>query len=370
MQTLSQKIENSKEDNLNLIRLLLAVTVIFSHAFPLILGSDEHEPLQHWTHEVSFGGLAVYSFFFISGFLITGSWQRSKSFIDFLLKRVLRIYPAFIVALISSAVLIWIICPEFKRFIVSSDQTRSWIKMIGHDAAFLRSDSISDLNAFAHNPRPGLTNASLWTIPIEFGCYLAVLIAGLCCVLRNRWLVLILAGLGYEFCIMGLRQYNNLYDQFYLCFSFGALAWLWKDKIPFSSRLAAAGLLTLILTSHFRPFFSIAFPLAGGYCLLWLAYAPKLPLARWSTKTDLSYGTYLYGCPIQQIIISYMTTYTILKLPFVNFLVTLPFALGMAFISWTVIEKPSLSLKRFGFHRQSQAGRSSSRPIAAKTTDA
>lgn len=356
VQTLSQKIENSKADNLNLIRLFLAITVIFSHAFPLSLGSDKEEPLHIWTNDITFGALAVYSFFFISGFLITGSWQRSKSFLDYLLKRVLRIYPAFIMALLSSAVLIWVCCPEFKNFILSHHQTGDWLKLIGHDAALLRSESISDINAFAHNPRPGLTNASLWTIPIEFSCYLAVMIAGFCRVLRSRWLVLILTGLGYEFCIMGLRQYNDFYDQFYLCFSFGALAWLWKDKIPFSSRWAAAGLTVLVLTSHFRPLFSIAFPVAGGYCLLWLAYGPNLPLAKWTSETDLSYGTYLYGCPIQQVLISYMTTSTILKLPFVNFIATVPVALAIAFISWTVIEKPCLSLKRFGFHRQRPTG--------------
>ncbi|MGA2244967.1 MAG: acyltransferase [Verrucomicrobiota bacterium] len=368
MLSLSQKIEGTKEDNLNLVRLFLAIAVIFSHSFALILGGDKDEPLNRWTHDVTFGTVAVCGFFFISGFLITGSWQRSKSFFDFSIKRVLRIYPGFIVALMFCAALIWLICPEFKNFIASNHLTGQWIKIAGHDALFLKSECISDLNAFAHNPRPGLTNSPLWTIPIEFTCYLAVLVAGLGFILRSRWLVLILTGLGYQFCIMSLQQYNTRSDQFYLCFAFGAVAWLWKDRIPFSSWLAALSLATLLAASHFRPWFSIAFPLAGGYCLLWLAYAPKLALARWTNKTDLSYGTYLYACPIQQTLISHMTTYSLLQWPLVNFILTLPLTLLLAFASWTVIEKPCLSLKRLG--RKNRHQPVESQPVAAITTAA
>lgn len=348
MLTLLQKIESTKQDNFNLIRLLLALFVILSHAHSLM--QNAAEPLEHWTHDIGFGTLAVYAFFFISGFLITGSWQRSKSFIDFFIKRVLRIYPGFIIALAFSAALIWVVCPEFKNFIVSHHWTGQWVEMIGRNALLLKDECISDRHNFAHNPHPGMANGPLWTIPLEFTCYLAVLIAGLCGILRRRWLVLILAGLGYEFCSLLQQQYNDWVDQFYLCFACGVAAWLWKDKIPYSSRWAATALLVLMLTSHFKPWFSIAFPAAGGYCLLWLAYGPTLPLAKWTSKTDLSYGTYLYGHPIQQTLI----TFTFLRIPAVNFLLAVPITLVLAFLSWTVIEKPCLSLKRYCARPQSR----------------
>jgi peptidoglycan/LPS O-acetylase OafA/YrhL len=348
MLTLKHKIETSKGDNLNLIRLIMAIAVVFSHSFALTNGQPE--PLFQWTHDVSFGTLAVYSFFFISGFLITGSWERSQSFLDFMMKRVLRIYPGFIAALVGCAMLIWVICPEFKGFIIGSHQTTSWLKSVAHDAILLQCESISDIHAFAHNPRPGLTNAPLWTIPLEFTAYVAVMVAGVCCLLRNRWLVLLITGLGYEFCILMQQRYNHQQDQFFLCFACGAVAWLFRDKIPVSGRLAAVALGILVATSHFKPFFSIAFPTAGGYCLLWLAYSLNLPLARWTSKTDLSYGTYLFACPIQQILTSYMTTYTLLQNPLVQFTIALPITLVIAFVSWTVIEKPCLSLKR-GFRK-------------------
>ena len=122
-----KKISDSKGDNLNLIRLILAMAVVFSHAYAITQGRRNYDPLAQWAHGVTCGGIAVYSFFFISGFLITGSWQRSKSFIDYAIKRVLRIYPGYIAAMMFSAIVIWIACPEFKNGVIHDGKTGGWL---------------------------------------------------------------------------------------------------------------------------------------------------------------------------------------------------------------------------------------------------
>lgn len=342
MLTLGQKSDNAKGDNFNLIRLFLATIVLAGHSYLFSFGSEIREPFHQWTRDITSGRAAVYAFFFISGFLITGSWQRSKTFIDYLLKRILRIYPAFILVLCFCAILIWFICPEFKNFIVQQNGIGPWIQLIAKNALLLQSDSISDINAFAHNPRPGMTNGALWTIPIEFLCYIAILLVGISGILRRRTIALILAILSYEYFILAQKRYDNPYEPLYLCFAFGVLAWLWKDKIPFSGRIAAFSLLVLIGTSHFQPYFNIAFPLAGGYCLLYVAYGPILPLAKWAAVTDLSYGVYLYGGPVQQT----LAIYPDFRHPWIILLSALPITLMLAWISWTLVEKPCLSLKR------------------------
>src|ERR1700723_1053671 len=87
-----------KENNFDFLRLALAVLVIFSHSFPLGAGSEMHEPLRVLTHgQMTFGAFAVDLFFVMSGFLIAGSAERSRSLRLFLKKRVERIYPAFLV---------------------------------------------------------------------------------------------------------------------------------------------------------------------------------------------------------------------------------------------------------------------------------
>jgi peptidoglycan/LPS O-acetylase OafA/YrhL len=84
------------------------------------------------------------------------------------------------------------------------------------------------------------------------------------------------------------------------------------------------------------------FPILGGYCILWLAYAPKLMLSSWADKTDLSYGTYLYAFPVQQT----LAMNAVLRHPLVIFLLATPVTLLFAWLSWHLVEKPFLAMKR------------------------
>ena len=69
-QPASAKSQNS--NNFDSLRLIFAVMVIFSHSFPLTRGSNDTEPLSRLTFgQVNFGNVSVWSFFVISGFLIT-----------------------------------------------------------------------------------------------------------------------------------------------------------------------------------------------------------------------------------------------------------------------------------------------------------
>ena len=344
MTNLGNQVANRSHNNFNIIRLLLAWLVIFSHSFPLALGNgpagEDPDPFNRWTHlQVSFGTMAVNCFFFISGFLITASWLHSKSLPDYFLKRVLRIYPGFIAAMGFSAVVVWAFCPEFRA---AMTHPAEWLCQWLRDLLFLNTDSISHLGVFAGNPVPRAANGSLWTISIEFSCYFSVLILGLLGLFkRRRWLLVVVAA-GYANCLLDLWHGNNRYDQFFICFAAGVLAWLWREKLPFSHWLAGGCLLVLLVTSRFAPWFSVVFPVAGGYCLLWLAYGPRLLLSGWAEKTDLSYGTYLYAFPVQQL----LATMAALRHPWMIFLFASPITFLCAWLSWNLIEQPFLALKR------------------------
>src|SRR5690349_23752155 len=84
-------------ENFNLLRLLFAALVVFSHSFELIDRSRMHEPLNRLFHTYSCGDLAVDGFFMLSGFLILASWRRDPNVPRYLARRVLRVYPLFIV---------------------------------------------------------------------------------------------------------------------------------------------------------------------------------------------------------------------------------------------------------------------------------
>ena len=96
--------DNRRQNNFGALRLLLALAVLFSHAYAAYAG--KHEDADHLCiltrGQMDLGSLAVQAFFAISGYLITLSWLRTPQLRTFLLKRVLRIYPGFIVASIIS----------------------------------------------------------------------------------------------------------------------------------------------------------------------------------------------------------------------------------------------------------------------------
>ena len=83
-----------RHNNFDLLRLLAALSVIFSHAFLLAENSQDHDPLMILTGGQAILGLAgVFVFFTISGYLISQSFDTTPSPFVFLAKRALRIFP-------------------------------------------------------------------------------------------------------------------------------------------------------------------------------------------------------------------------------------------------------------------------------------
>src|ERR1017187_6833294 len=96
MRTIGQSFD-PRHNSLNFLRLVLALTVVISHA--VALGGFG---VQNGINLTGFGQIAVYGFFGISGFLIAGSALRNNAG-RYLWQRFLRIFPAFWVCLIVTA---------------------------------------------------------------------------------------------------------------------------------------------------------------------------------------------------------------------------------------------------------------------------
>ena len=87
-----------------MLRVAFAALVVLSHSFDLIDGNPDRQPVYRLFGTVTFGELVVDGFFIVSGFLITGSFLGS-GYGAYLGKRVLRIYPGFLVAFVVSIVI-------------------------------------------------------------------------------------------------------------------------------------------------------------------------------------------------------------------------------------------------------------------------
>jgi hypothetical protein len=121
------------------------------------LRQRHREILTNIFHTLSVGELAVNGFFLLSGYLILQSWQRQPQFTSFLKKRILRIYPGFIVA---SLVSMFMVTPLGIHLI---DFWRR-VDLLAHlqDLLCLNTPSAPP-NIFEGDPYPKV-NSSMWTI--------------------------------------------------------------------------------------------------------------------------------------------------------------------------------------------------------------
>ena len=371
--TLAER-SQSRENNLDFIRFMLAAGVCFTHSFNLLLG-DNTDPLGVATRgAIGLGGTAVDMFFVISGFLVTKSWLNSRGLRDFLAKRSLRIYPAFLVVSILCAIVFGPLgTHDVQAYISSFDPWR-----------FVRKALLLDLPAIpATLPGvafPGLINGSLWTIKYEFACYLLLAAFGLMGLLRFRGIVLamFLASLGVllaqeYFHSRGLSffidqigippmfgQARN-WPRFLTYFLAGAVFHLYGDHIRHSRWLLAGALVLAPLLILGLRLTHLAMPLLGAYLVFYVAFSRTLNVRNFGKHGDFSYGVYLYAFPIQQLLAFHYGSYlTGLSMFFLSLAITTVFAVA----SWHLIEAPSLRLKG----RLRARGTSSDFPAASTVT--
>ena len=312
---LADALASDQQNNLNLLRLTAAMAVIVSHAWPLSQGEGTPEPLQHLTG-VSLGGWALYTFFLLSGFLITASAER-RTCVAFWRARVRRIMPGL----------------AFASFVAVAFALLSGAEPSFGEAALyiVRSLSLFSIEhrlpeAYAGNPLPLAVNGPLWSLSHEITAYAVCHIAVLTRVHeRNPWAVLLFAAI---LTIMPLPSARaEAFADLFLPFVLGMLAWRlrvqWPLTIPF--------LFLFLLLAPFAWFFSL---LALAQLVLLAAF--RLPSR--NVKSDVSYGLYLLGWPVGQFLMHMRPDLGPVDLALASLAATLP----LAWISWELVERPFL----------------------------
>ena len=334
-------------NNFDVLRFLFASLVVFSHSYPLGEGHELHEPLRKLTGQTTLGGLSVHCFFIISGFLIAASWDRRKDVGQFLKKRVLRIYPGFIIA---NMVGVFLVAPMATDSAIGNAGVS--LRQFAWDCMRLQGTQLPD-TLFPQNHLHAV-NGSIWSIAYEFWCYIGVIILGLLPLFHRRSFVLglFVASLAVAFIfptyhlewfgggILGkIFGYPFFWARLLPSYLAGVVAWRYKDKIVVSDRVAMFSAIALATSVPVANSWSVMFPVCGAYLVLWAAFHPLFRLHGFSKYGDFSYGMYLYAFPIQQLLV--MNNSGSMN-PYVLFALAWPLSILAGMLSWYVVERPFL----------------------------
>lgn len=331
--TLGERFDVASQANaLNFVRLALALEVLVWHAYTLPGGSWLPDRVESFVRAVGVDG-----FFAVSGFLIVHSWSRQPKLGRFLLARCRRILPGLWVCLATTAfVLVPIMALlDGARGPTRDEQLRF---VLGNADVFVETFSIGDRVA----------NGSLWSLQYEVICYLVVAVLGVCAVRGRARRALLgfmalcwIMSFGWAwFGLVDLDGELPLLSRTGLMFGCGAAFHIYRDRIRFDRGLALVATF-VVLVSWVSPDYRLVAAPALTYVLLYAG----ISLGRYQAlrlRADLSYGTYLYGFPVQQALVAGGLG----SLPFLVFLgVSALAVLPVAAVSWFLVEKPILRFR-------------------------
>lgn len=337
-----------RRNSLNLVRLVLAATVLFAHGFYIAgAGVGPHVDGEN------LGGWAVFGFFAVSGYLITASrWSNPLG--TYLVHRVARIFPAYLVCLV---VMVAVFAPIGYLSVHGS--------LAGYltagptpPGAFVFSNALLRISAYdvagtpADVPYPGAWNGSLWSLYYEFLCYLVIgLLASVGWVRRSAtWVALawVLSVAAWALWapvtgpLLGHNTDANLLLKLLPLFLGGAVVQLVRHRLPLHWAAAAASAVVVAgavlaldgwgaqLTAPFL-----------AYLLIWVGSV--LPCPEVVRRHDVSYGLYIYAFPVQQLLV--LTGIHEVNLVLYD-LVALAATVPLAVASWLLVERPVMRRAR------------------------
>lgn len=343
-----------------LLRLTFALLVLVTHAYHL--GGFGPEPMWAWTaNQISFGTVAVGGFFVISGFLITAS-GRANDVVQFMWKRILRIFPAFWVLLVLTAFVVGPLVYWRAKDTLNSYMTQApspvdyvmnnfWLDVhqYGIGRMLIKTPYGEAVNA-------SVFNGSIWSLIYEFRCYIAVAILLVLGVLtRARWVVAVIAvmfavGLAiinvapeYKPAVLSVFGDMQMLQMGFL-FAIGATLSVYAAQIKCNGYTGAVALTITIataVTSWFFPVGAVAF----AYFVLWLAMMLPPTLRKVGSQHDISYGVYLYGFLVQQL----LAVVAFYRYGFLAYLAaSIVFSVICGAFSWHLVERHAMRLKKRG----------------------
>lgn len=329
---------NPHRNCFDLMRHVAALSVLFSHHFAI---SGRLEPGVGGLFSV--GGFAVVVFFSISGYLVSKSYCRCNDFLDFLSRRSLRIFPAYIAC-----------CFLMIYLLGFAYSDSNLLNFLGKKENF---DMFLSYSVFVYPTVPNVfegyhlsqaINGSLWTLSVEFICYL--LLGGLLSISRTfKPLLIAIALLLASYVLLESNKSimmiwfvpAYLVTSFAVSFFVGALLGMTEEKWKSTNTklwLGAAAAILLYVTNGKPDALIISHLLIPVIVIFVGSSISEMVIAG---KYDISYGIYIYAFPVQQIMVN-ATPLGFWSSMIASFAVTI----SLAIASWHLVEKPSIQLSK------------------------
>ncbi len=347
-QTAVESTPDRRANNFDLLRLVAAWFVLFSHCYPLT-GQSVLDPFARFTGIDTLGGIGVSIFFVLSGYLVSISLERSPSLLSFARKRIFRIFLALVV--------LTIYCVYWLGPVVTTLPLETYLQ---HPQTALYLGNISAWKiqyvlpgVFETNPLPDVVNGSLWSLPYEIVCYLSLTVCWVLPIPRRVTVSGTVLTLGVILCSIPSMPNANPLEQYLglttvklgLFFFIGAWFGLWRTnarpKLWIGVSLVGVSLAMSPSNVQMAVFvfgFSIFVLALGSRAGL----LPKLP----EKMGDWSYGLFLYGFPVQQVLAMFGLGSAGIA---VFALTSTIISLGFAGLSWFWVERPALAIGRSRF---------------------
>jgi peptidoglycan/LPS O-acetylase OafA/YrhL len=330
-------------NSFGVVRLAMALSVLVSHAVFFVTGNSQSEPLVNLTGH-SLGEHAVQVFFFLSGVLVAQSALRVPGLVDFVTRRSLRIFPGLAVCVVLTAV---VVGPMASNLSMAEYFASPLVLTYVMKTLLLTTGAAPLPGVFEGLPAAKLVNHSLWTLKYEVLCYAVLAIMSWCLLRHERTRTFATFALAPLLFVLFLRAPNmhetysaidNL-RYFLLYFGMGTLTYLHKDHIVIDGRITVLlGIAFTLMRS--TPWAELACALFVGALTLQVGSWSMGRLTRYTSANDLSFGVYIYSAPIQQMVLqadpgadAVMVTAW-----------ALPPVLVIAWLSWKLVERPSMRL--------------------------
>jgi len=329
------------KNNFDAVRLILAFIVVFAH-----IGALTKQPSFDWFVKVFDSGFAVKGFFVISGYLVMNSYISSKSMLDFVEKRVRRIYPGYLFTIIFCLIVgVTLTTLPVGEFLKSSIT----LKYLLANLTFLNFIQTSLPGVFDSNPLENAMDGSLWSIKVEICLYFLIpFIFFVFKKLNSKIVTLFLVLLSITWNIYFFwfipesyfgKKISHQFPAYLSFFVIGAFFAFNKNYLVYLRKILFLSFILILISDKMNSIGNYFIqPFFYSSLILWLCTSATedVDAGRFG---DMSYGVYLIHYPLIQIFIL-LGFYD--SNPWGALCLTLLCTVILAFFSWHAIEKPML----------------------------